>query len=72
ETLVDKGFQEHEVHFSNDFAHAVSLEGASLEAEKIYKGQVLKLRKSTKFIIEVEKSKEEEFEVNNYCLIPLW
>ncbi|KAK2434095.1 hypothetical protein QL285_019281 [Trifolium repens] len=37
EKLVDKGFQEHEVHFSNNFADVASHEGASLEAEKIYK-----------------------------------
>ncbi|GAU40892.1 hypothetical protein TSUD_296970 [Trifolium subterraneum] len=55
EKLVDKGFQEHEVHFSNDFAEW-----------RVIKGQVLKLRKSTKSIREVEKFKEEEFEVNNY------
>jgi hypothetical protein len=54
--LVDKGFQEHEVYFANDFAHVASHE----------KGQVLKLRKSIKFIKDVEKSKEKKFEVNNY------
>ncbi|CAJ2664799.1 unnamed protein product [Trifolium pratense] len=37
EKLVDKGFREHEVYFSNDFAHVASHEGASFEAEKIYK-----------------------------------
>ena len=35
--LVDKGFQKHEVDFSNDFVQVASHEAARLEAEKIYK-----------------------------------